>query len=301
MKIAVLMLASVAFSVQAQTLKVCSYNVRTHWGDRGKANDWEKRKSMLADLIVRMDVDAVGLQEANWKPQLDYLQTALAGWEIAGGGRDDGKRKGEACPVMFRKGRLELVETETFWLSETPSVPGSKSWNTSYPRICTYARLKVRATGKTIVVFNTHLDHQRNEAKINGIRLILARMREVAKPGEAVFLTGDFNSHMDDAAYLEASKSLKDAYLATKTPPEGVWRTFNNWQYIPDDCEIRLDLTGGDPVKAERLFGVHNKFERIDYVFAGPGVTVRAFKTWNDSKDGRYPSDHYPIVATVEF
>lgn len=292
--------AAAALLAQADTLKVCSYNVRTHWGDRGKANDWEKRKAMMVDLIGRMDADVMGLQEANWNPQLEYLRTKLADWEIVGGGRDDGKLKGEANPVMFRKDRLELVDTDMFWLSETPSVPGSKSWETSYPRICTFARLKVRSTGKTFVFFNTHLDHQRTEAKVNGIRMVLSRMKDVLRPGEPVFLTGDFNSHMDAPAYLETVKVLRDSYCVAKSAPEGPWRSFNNWQYVPDEREIRLSLVDGDPLKAERFFGVQNKFERIDYVFVGPDVAVRAFRTWNDSKDGRYPSDHYPVVATVE-
>ena len=163
-----------------------------------------------------------------------------------------------------------------------------------------FARLKVRSTGKTFVFFNTHLDHQRTEAKVNGIRMVLSRMKDVLRPGEPVFLTGDFNSHMDAPAYLETVKVLRDSYCVAKSAPEGPWRSFNNWQYIPDEREIRLSLVGGDPLKAERFFGVQNKFERIDYVFVGPDVAVRAFRTWNDSKDGRYPSDHYPVVATVE-
>ncbi|HEX8915945.1 MAG TPA: endonuclease/exonuclease/phosphatase family protein, partial [Humisphaera sp.] len=138
-------------------LRVMSYNIR--YANRGDGdNGWDRRREMLIANIKACDPDLLGLQEV-LAAQGDYVKEQLPGYEYVGGGRDDGKRAGEASPVLFRKSRFELVASGQFWLSPTPEQVGSKGWDAALPRIATWAKLTDRATGRAVFFINTHWDH----------------------------------------------------------------------------------------------------------------------------------------------
>jgi len=254
---------------EAAVFRVATFNIRCP-ADQAP-NAWTCRVDRVAGLIARHGFDLMGLQEAT-AGQIDDLLTQ--GWDAVGGGRDDGKRGGEASCVFFKISRFELRDCGTFWLSETPDVPGSKSWGTACTRVCTWARLMERKSGKEFVHFNTHLDHMSEAARENGMALILKRMPQIAQ-GRPVILTGDMNATPGSSAIRQATSVLHDAAALSSTPHTGPLGTFNGFKF-------------GQAHTAQ-----------IDYIFVSASFGVLSHATLDDSQNGLYPSDHFPVAAEV--
>lgn len=265
-----------------RALSVLTFNIRYNNPADGE-NAWPKRKAMAAGVIRDRAADAVGLQEA-LKSQIDDLLAALPGYAVVGVGRDDGKEKGEYSAILYRADRLKVLESGTFWLSETPEVPGSKSWATACTRICTWARFEDRSAGKTFYQFNTHLDHQSQDARVNGAKLIMGRIAARQHP-DPVIVTGDFNAGEENPAtrlFTAPGDNGKAAFIDTfraANPSERDTGTFHAFDGTP---------------------GARNSTrEKIDYVLVSPGWSTRSAAIEKTNVDGRYPSDHFPVAAVV--
>lgn len=255
-------------------LTVLSFNIRYDNAGDGEGR-WEKRRDQAAALIRDHAPDVVGLQEA-LKGQLDDLGKALEGYGRIGVGRDDGKEKGEFSALLYRTDRFELVEDGTFWLSDTPETPGSKSWGNRVVRVCTWARFKEKQTGAAFYLFNTHLDHENQPSREKSAALICERIASRAGKTEPVIVTGDFNAGEENSAVLAMLKpdtGLVDSFRAAH-PDEKQVGTFNG-------------------------FGKSMGTEKIDYVFVPKSATVRDAGIDRRSKDGRFPSDHFAVWAKV--
>jgi endonuclease/exonuclease/phosphatase family metal-dependent hydrolase len=249
--------------------RVATFNIRCPI-DKG-ANAWTCRVERVRELIRKHGFDLVGLQEAT-SNQIDDLLSE--GWAYVGVGRDDGKRGGEASCIFYRKDRFEVRATDTFWLSETPEVPGSKSWEAGCPRVCTWARLSDRKSGREFFYFNTHLDHMSEAARVNGMALILERLKQIVQ-GRPVLLTGDLNATPGSVTITRAAAVLQEAFKLTRTPHQGPVATSNGFKF--------------DRVPTAK----------IDHIFVSGGVEVLSHATFDDSQNGLFPSDHFPVAADV--
>lgn len=252
-------------------LRLMTFNIRLGTADDGP-NHWKLRHGMVFDLLREHKPDLVGMQEVH-KFQLDAILEAVPVYTAIGVGREDGKTAGEYSPILYRKERFESLASGTFWLSETPEVPGSMSWKTACTRVCTWGWFKDRKTGRTFYLFNTHLDHVSQEAREKGIALILQRIKR-RDHRDPVFLTGDFNAGEDNRAITEVKAAkLRDSFRVLKpdAKPAG---TFNSWKGKTDGA-------------------------KIDYVFVPEGTRVLSAEIIHDNKDGRYPSDHFPVSASI--
>jgi endonuclease/exonuclease/phosphatase family metal-dependent hydrolase len=262
------------------SLRIMTFNIRYDNPADG-ANAWPMRKEMAAQMIDFQRIDIAGLQEA-LASQIRDLRSFLPDYAWVGVGRDDGKEAGEFCPVFFLRDRLRLLESSTFWLSEEPAKPGLKGWDAACARVVTWARLEDLRSGRTLVIFNTHLDHVGKRARQESAALILSAVRKIAA-GEPAILTGDFNCTRADPAYkalVAADKGagaplLRDAREASRRPPFGPSSTFNGF---------RADLPGRPP---------------IDHIFVGQGVAVLRVGVLPGARDGRYVSDHNPVLAEI--
>ena len=251
-------------------LNVASYNIRYDNKSDG-LNAWPNRREWLRDLMDYHEFDIVGIQEA-LVHQLEFLTEGR--FDFVGVSRDDGDRAGEFAPILFDRNRFESQDSGTFWLSETPDVP-SKSWDSSLKRICTWAKLRNRATGKTFFVFNTHFDHQGNIAREKAAEIILEKIAKIA--GAATFLlTGDFNLTPDTPPIQRLSAALRNARTVTETKPYGPFGTFNAF-----DIKCPLDA-------------------QIDHIFVSSDVTVLRYAVLPDNWGLRYPSDHCPVIIKAE-
>ena len=148
---------SAAVATSNATLRVGTYNIRVagHGADKGTPNAWGARKKDMVDLIRRLELDVFGAQEVR-RDQARYIRKQLPGFAYVGDFRNKDRVHGEASPVFYRKDRLEVEKTGTFWLSKTPDVPGSKGWDAQFPRICTWVILRDKRTGKRFCFANTH-------------------------------------------------------------------------------------------------------------------------------------------------
>lgn len=250
-----------------------SFNV---WCDHPRHPAWSLRLPVAVSLLRYHQPDVIGGQEFRLN-QLRDVARELPEYRWVGAGRDDGREAGEFCPILYRHKRLEAVESGTFWLSADPKIPG-KGWDAAYPRVVTWARLVDRATGHTLTHCNTHFDHLGRRARRESARLLLDQIAALSD-GRAVVVTGDLNCLESSAAYaILTGGGLRDTLRACQFPPLGPRKTWRG--FLPGG------LTSA----------------RLDYIFVGEGVTVRQHTVLTDhGPGGRHPSDHYPVVAELEF
>ncbi len=267
-------------------VRAMTFNIRY-----GTANDgpdhWTKRREMLFQVFRDQRPDVVGLQEALIF-QLDEIRQALPEYGTIVAGRDDGKAGGEACAILYRSARFEVNEQGTFWLSDTPEMPGSRSWGNNITRICTWARLRDRQTGGRFYMYNTHLDHQSQPARELGAELIARRMGQRSHPDQ-IILTGDFNAGEGNPVvrYLKGENPA----VASKTGPcAAVPPLVDTYRVLHPD-ETTVGTFNG--------FSGKRDGEKIDYVLASPQWKVLEAFIVYDNTNGRYPSDHFPVMAVL--
>ena len=297
-------------------IKVASYNIRLSGengrADRGTPNAWKERKDDLLALVQKLDLDVFGLQEV-CPDQAQFLRENLAGYEFVGEHRNADRTSGEASPVCYRKSRFEALEKGTFWLSETPDTPGLKGWGAACPRVCSYLILRDRSSGKKFCFANAHTDHVSALARKNGMLLVIERMRKFGS-GLPIVFTGDHNCRETEEPAMAVKERLKDALYVSESPQKGSWRTFSGWKWLDKEVSIVEALQApselrnakkGSPDAMKDAQGLHpyEKYgARIDYIYVSDGIRVIDYRTVNDSRPGKklYPSDHFPVVATIE-
>ena len=306
--------AEAAFAENDTSLKVGTYNIRLQNGDKGTPNAWESRKADFLNLLRRLDLDAFGLQEV-CPGQAEYITNNLPQYVLVGEHRNADRVSGEASPVLYRKDRFDALKCGTFWLSETPDVPGLKGWGAACPRVCSWMWLKDRKTGKTFCFANTHTDHVSALARKEGMLLIIRRMHEFAPPGTPVIFTGDHNCRETEEPAQAVSKLLKNALYLSETPPAGPWRTFTGWKWREKEYSTTdaLKLVAprvrnarqGSPDADKRQNGGYvweDCGARIDYIYVSDGIRVKSYATRDDPRPGTklYPSDHFPVTTVIE-
>ena len=256
-------------------LKVMSFNIRLGVANDGE-NHWDKRKELVLKTIQNFGPDLLGLQEV-WHMQEEYLKEKLSNYTYYGRSRRMEPGEGEQCAVMYRKDRFEIVKGETFWLSETPEVIESKSWDSSLPRIANWTLLKDKKNNKQeIFLINTHFDHKGRESRKQAALLLKKRIQEL-KGEVRVIVTGDFNAREDSDPYLGlvGGKILDTYRMAHKSRTEEE-STLSGWN----------GRTSGN---------------RIDWVLCTRNFRVLSANIDRSEFGGRYPSDHYPVTATLRF
>ena len=247
-----------------------SFNIRI---PRDKApNDWKTRRVRLLSLLKEQKFDIFGVQEA---VTLQIKDIKAHGYAMIGCGRDT-RRGGEYSAVFYDPNRFTCLESNTFWLSQTPDVPGSMSWKTACPRICTYGLFVDKLSGKKFIFANTHLDHRSQEARERGCRLIFHKLWPLSQKYPLI-LTGDFNSKPDSVQIVFAGTLFRDARLVAKKRLPGPEMTFHGYK----------------PRTPKRMR------VPIDYIFVNKRVNVHTFQVIDDEKNGLHTSDHYPLKAVV--
>ena len=240
--------------------------------------DWQSRFPRVKQLIADHELKLIGLQEARIEPITDLCADGT--FDFIGKGRKDPEERGdgEYSAILYDKSAFKVEDGGTFWLSETPEIPSSKSWETSYARICTWGHFIELASNRHFYHFNTHLDHRSALAQKNGLLLILSRMEQAIASGIPCFLTGDFNIYPDNDAIAVAKQKLNYANEVSETPVIGPNYTYHG--YKPDNPPHRAP---------------------IDYIFTTSDVKVKSVNVLVDLYDGLPPSDHFPVTAEVDF
>lgn len=259
-------------------LRVMSFNVRYGTAPDGE-NAWPKRIDLFFETIARFQPDLIGFQEVI-AAQYDAIAERMPGHGFSGVAREDGKRQGEFSSIGYRRDRFALVAAGDFWLSETPDVPGSKSWDSALPRLCSWVRLRELATGRELVFANTHFDHRGVVARREAARVLSERLNPIAA-GVPAILTGDFNITEDNPAYQVLVQPANPAWIRWIDS----YRTLHP-QRRPDEASYSN-------------FKGTVQGSRIDFIFHTAHFRATAAAIDRFSRDGRYPSDHYPVTAIL--
>jgi endonuclease/exonuclease/phosphatase family metal-dependent hydrolase len=258
------------------SVRVLSFNIRCEYGGDG-LNGWEYRKAQVLDLLRTIDADCIGLQEVTPMQASDLFST-LTGYTVLNIGRDDGV-VGEATTILVKEDRFDLVKKGFFWCSETPEKEGSIGWDAVFPRIVVYVILKDKHTRQELCFINTHFDHVGKTARRESSRLLIQKAQEIAQ-GIPIVVVGDFNARprtktvrlFEENGYAEARKT----FVAKKGRPKVSYHAF-----------------AYDPNRNDEPY-----MEWIDYIFT-KGMKTIAFEVVATAVDGRYPSDHFPLIATL--
>ena len=246
-----------------EPIRAATFNIRyDNPGDGVHA--WGQRRSRVIDLIESFHADIIGLQEVT-PGQYDFLREHLSEFTFIGGGRDDGERRGEASPILFRTDRFALIDHGMWWLSDTPSVPGSRGWDAALPRIATHATLRDRTTNEELLIVCTHFDHRGEKAREQSAALLA----EILADEPRVLLLGDFNA------------------VPGSIPHETLCSIFTD----SADENDAATWTGFD--------GEPDPGRRIDWVLI-KGLDALRYRVdpWRDT--ARPESDHLPVVVDVQ-
>lgn len=276
------------------SLVVMSFNIR-YGTANDKENAWPKRRQLVIDRIIAANANVVGLQEA-LKFQIDELIAALPEYAFTGVGRDDGLSGGEHCAILYRRANLRIEPSQppakgsppshgSFWYSETPGIPGSKSWGNNITRICTWARFERAGEKEAFYIFNTHFDHESQPSREKSAQLL---KQSIAQRGgtDPVIVTGDFNAGEKNAAIVT---------MLSVEPTPGI-----NGRICPPLRDTFRVVHPND-----REVGTFNSFrgvttgDKIDYIFVDEHWEVLRASIDRTMPDGRCPSDHFPVVATL--
>lgn len=259
-------------------LRVMSFNIRNSFARDGE-NHWESRKDIVYSVTRDYAPDVLGLQEAN-SFQLEKLCNKFPEYGKVGEG-SMGDTKGQYSAILFLKKRFKLTDSGSFWLSKTPTQP-SKSWGSAHHRICTWVELLDRESQQTIYVYNTHMDDGSKKAREEGTRLIIDHIQEKAAT-YPFLLMGDFNAPEDS----EALKIIKGNSIARK------------------DHGIQMVDSFRVLHPQRKKVGTYNGFTgqsdgpKIDYIMVRPSMKVIEASILQTNREGRYPSDHFPVTAEL--
>lgn len=259
-------------------LNWATFNIR-YDNPEDSLNNWQYRKDRVADFIKDKDLDIVGMQEV-LDNQLNDLKERLPEYAEVGVGREDGNTKGEYAPLFFKKDKFDVLDSNTFWLSQFPDSVGFIGWDGACTRIATWAKLRDKESGKIFMAVNTHFDHVGTEARTKSALLIIDKIKEIVGDKPAV-LTGDFNVSDKWDAYQTITTNefvLKDAYKIADNV-EGVDYTFHDFGKIPpSECE------------------------KIDFIFVTPQIRVLNAEIPEEGNDSiGFLSDHNPHLVKIEF
>ena len=269
----ILLFALNSCSKQSESLNIMSYNIRLDVKSDG-INQWNNRREGIVSLIKEEKPDVFGIQEG-LPHQVAYLSKQLEEYTMIGEGRD-GENNGEYSAIYYKNKKLELINSETFWLSETPKKP-SIGWDAALNRIATVGVFKIINSDKKIVIYNSHFDHIGKEARENSVNVILNHIKENNFSKDGIVVMGDFNSLPTDAPIKLLSENLEDSFNGSLVKkPAGKLGTFN-------------------------AFDIHNKLlKRIDYIFT-KNIEVVDFKHIHKKlPNGLWPSDHLPVFVTIK-
>jgi endonuclease/exonuclease/phosphatase family metal-dependent hydrolase len=258
--------------VYGQDYSIMTYNIKLDYPKEGEHN-WESRKPFFINQLKFYEPDVLGVQEA-MPNQMKDMDSLLQDYSYVGVGRDDGKDEGEYSAIFYKTEKFNVLKSNTFWLSETPEKV-SMGWDAICNRVCTFALFEDKESGKKFWVFNTHFDHVGKLARKNSAVLIVEKIKKLNQENYPVILTGDFNMEADHESILYIKNDLHDSKEIAELSfgPEG---TYNGFQF-------------DKPVN-----------RRIDYAFVSKGVEVSKYAVLSDNWNLRYPSDHLPILITLQ-
>lgn len=262
-----------------QELSIMSFNMK--YENQNSPSDpihtFTIRKYGIDETLKKYDIDIIGSQELRGWQHDEIMNLLGSNYSSVGLPRNDSDS--ERCSIIYNNQKIQYIDGETIWLSLTPNVKGSKSWDSSHPRILTYGKFLHINTNTEFYFFNTHLDHKSSEARKNQLQMVVNYMEKYSN--YPILLTGDFNMYQNDECFLPLT-NLKTKYDTTFTP--------------------FLEKLGSE-MKTTHGFNGGTEGAPIDYIFYSTNnITIKNTTIIHDLYNDRYYlSDHYPIHSIIKF
>jgi endonuclease/exonuclease/phosphatase family metal-dependent hydrolase len=270
----------------ALSLNIMSFNIRRGTAKDGR-NHWILRRNLVHEVLNRYRPDVLGLQEA-MDFQITAIHGMLSGYEMVGIGNLGGS-EGMHTAIFFDAARFSLAEEGTFWLSDTPDIPGSKGWGNILPRTCTWARLVEKDSGQAFYFYNTHLDHLSQRSRKKSVVFLAQRIHARSFPDPFV-LMGDFNARERSVPiqFLKGKAHLNTKAKGRRLNPTPLLDTFR--------------LQHPDHRNVATFHGFRRFFFRfrLDYIFVPSSIRVQDAKIIRLRWKKRYPSDHFPLLTRID-
>lgn len=239
------------------------------------ANSWPLRRSLLTSTLLAHSPDIIATQEGRFG-QLKEFEASLKDYQIIDSHRSWIKER--MYPTLFvKKGIFEVLKSEDLWLSETPGVAGSLSFGSAFPRLMTWMKVQPKNSKLNFLVVNTHLDHIRKETRAEQIKVLSKEIKRIKEPTSVLVIMGDFNDSPDSDTrklLMNEFPDLQDAWKLFHAHEETSHHTFN---------------------------GLCPEGTRIDWVMVQNKVQILNCEMDKSQSEGRYPSDHFPIVCRIKF
>ena len=255
------------------TLRIASFNNQADLS--ADHHHWAGRARRVRQLLEDRRWDVVGMQEP-FSFQVKDMEEMLPDYAWVGNSTDGKIEDGywHYNPIFYRKDRIRLLDWGSFWFSETPDVPASKSWDAHTSRFCVWAKFRDRRSGRIFFEFNCHFDHKGEEARQHSARIVLDKIASLVG-SHPFFINGDFNTVQGSPAYniLADSGKVIDSYYCASDKENTLIASWNDW-------------------KMEREVKYPSNF---DHIFISPGTKALSWKLLTGQYDGAYPSDHFPI------
>ena len=272
-----LMILSCGTKAKDTPIRFANYNMRELMAVDTADRAFYNRLPLIVKRITEHDFDIIGTQEVTYEMRSALFEVLGNTYNVFGSGRKT-YANGEGTPIMYKRDRFDLLESGNFWLSETPDIPGSVSWDCSQERLATWGKFLDKKTGKKFFYINTHFDHRGPISRTKAAELLLAKARELGG-GLPAFFSGDMNTTIssNEIAILFDNDLVKDSYTASITKPTGRVSSYYGFDF---------DRPDGD--------------SRIDYIFVPKDATVHSYACIDDDlRERQYSSDHCPLLVVV--
>lgn len=256
-------------------MEVCfiSSNIRFDNPADGQ-NSWPLRRGLLAKTLLKHSPDIIATQEGRIQ-QLNELRDSLKTYDMVEQHRSwIGERM---YPTIFlKKETFEYLGSGDIWLSETPDIAGSRSFESTFPRLMTWVKVQLKDNKQNFLIINCHIDHMKTETRQEQIRVLATEIKKFWDMQSALIIMGDFNESPDGqvrSILLKEFPSLEDA-----------WRKFNS-----------IEETSHHAFTGEMQNG-----ERIDWIMVDKRLSILSSQLEKHSESGLYPSDHYPVICRIK-
>ena len=250
-------------------IKIVTWNLRYSWDGDGR-NSFIHRIGMINDKVMTDKPDIIAFQEVT-EPIYKVLRQIMPEYTFIGHFRNE-DYSGEGLFIAIRNYSVDLIGTETIWLSPNPYIPGSRFKNQSpCPRICNMVQIRHKESGKLMRIYNIHLDHISDEAKVLGMTCAFEFIEQYnAKIELPYVILGDFNATPESSVI-----QMCDNYSGIKDITKEIPATFHDF--------------GKDEIK-------------IDYIYMSDELSeyISDVTAWKDEHEGIFLSDHYPICVEME-
>lgn len=258
-------------------LNVISSNIRFENPNDGYHN-WPNRKQTLIKALLRYSPFIIGTQEGR-REQLLELESDLPSFAIIDSHREWIEKRMYPS-LYYRADIFDILSSGDIWLSKTPHIAGSSSFDSAFPRLVTWAQLKIKSTNQTLFISNVHLDHVQEETRIQQSQVMAQELLKIYQQHNALLIMGDFNCSPDSPVrnnLMSTFEHLYDPWTTLKKKETTSYHKFKG--NLPEGSRIDWILSD-NRMKCHRI-----NFDKSYEIINGKEI---------------YPSDHFPLIGEFE-